>query len=347
MEYGDEFIIEIPPGFDPDHASPAELNSLFRSAKSINRFKSTSKNNFIHNFNFANIVVPLCYKINKDCMIEINDVFLRTPIIIRNRVSDLVSFQFISSVKRSEFLGERKNVHNLGPAIIVTAIPVEETTYRMPRIDVRIRHVAVYTTLSNLMGRMGESGDNYPDWLLEILEGKHTKPRQRVLFLEEIHRDLIWSCFNLPVSGALLGHWMSAKFHELLCIGLQILKDNQGISNHFPIARAIPHDEKIRRARTILNREYANPPALPDLPRQLGISETQLKSSFKTMTGTTVLQYCIKRRIEAARLLLDENRHSISEISDIVGYEDHSAFSRAFRRLSGCSPIQWRQSQGT
>jgi methylphosphotriester-DNA--protein-cysteine methyltransferase len=43
------------------------------------------------------------------------------------------------------------------------------------------------------------------------------------------------------------------------------------------------------------------------------------------------MQYCIGKRMEAAKLLLKENRHSISEIADIVGYEDHSAFTRAFR----------------
>ncbi len=129
---------------------------------------------------------------------------------------------------------------------------------------------------------------------------------------------------------------------RLLCIGLQVLKNNHGLSNHRPEAHATPQNEKIRRARTILNREYANPPALPTLAQQLGISETQLKSSFKTMTGTTVLQYCIKRRIDAAKFLLNENRYSISEISDIVGYEGNSAFTRAFRKLSGCTPTQWR-----
>jgi AraC-like DNA-binding protein len=42
---------------------------------------------------------------------------------------------------------------------------------------------------------------------------------------------------------------------------------------------------------------------------------------------------------------LKENRHSISEIADIVGYEDHSAFSRAFRRMNECSPKEWQQSR--
>jgi AraC-like DNA-binding protein len=138
---------------------------------------------------------------------------------------------------------------------------------------------------------------------------------------------------------------MSAKFDELLCIGLQILKNSRNLADQDPLDLDLPHGEKIRRARTILGMEYASPPPLPELARQLGISETRLKSSFKTMNGTTVMQYCIQKRIEAAQFLLKENHHSISEISNIVGYEDHSAFSRAFRRHCGYSPKEWRHSQ--
>ena len=105
-------------------------------------------------------------------MIEINDSLLRTPVAIRNEVSDLLSMQFVSSVKRSEFLGERKNVHDLGPAIIVSAVPRTELTYRVPRTNQTIRHVMVHTTLSNLMRRMGESSGDYPNWLREVLDGE-------------------------------------------------------------------------------------------------------------------------------------------------------------------------------
>ena len=121
----------------------------------------------------------------------------------------------------------QKNVHDLGPAIIVTVVPQDETTHRVPTVGVHLRHVMVHTTLSSLIQRMGESTDHYPKWLLSALDGAHNKPRQRVLFLEETHRDLIKSCFNIPVSGGLLGHWMAAKCNELMCIGLQTLKKNQ------------------------------------------------------------------------------------------------------------------------
>lgn len=346
MHYGDEFWANTTPGFDPEVASADELSRLFAGATCISKFHSSADRSFIQNLSLAGLERSLVYRIDSDRLVEINDSFLRSPVVIRNQVADLVSFQFVSTVKRSEFLGERRNVHDLGPAIIVTAVPGTETTYRVPKINETIRHVVVHTTLSNLMERTGESVDDYPGWLREILVGEFDRPRQRVLFLEDIHRDLTWSCFNLPVSGPLLHHWIAAKFNELLCIGLQILKNNQAFIKHHPTSLPYPSEEKIRRAGAILNREYVNPPSLSTLARQLGISETQLKSGFKAMNGITVLQYCINKRIDAAKLLLNENRHSISEIGDIVGYQDHSAFSRAFRRLCGCSPREWRQARG-
>jgi AraC-like DNA-binding protein len=345
MIYGDEFCVEISGGFDPEFASAAELSRLFLDATRITRFHSSPDNSFIQDLQNISLGRSMCYRIDGHCMIEINDSFLRTPVAIRNEVADLLSLQFVSTVKRSEFLGERRNVHDLGPAIIVSVVPQTETTYRVPKINETIRDVVIYTTLSNLMERMGESSNAYPAWLREVLDGTFQKPRQRVLFLEDVHRDLTWSCFHLPVSGPLLGHWMSAKFHEFLCIGLQILKNTQAFIDHHPVSPAFPHGEKIRRAGAILNREYANPPTLPTLARHLGISETQLKNGFRSQNGTTVLQYCINKRIDAARLLLNENKHSISEIADIVGYQDHSAFSRAFRRISGCTPREWRQAR--
>ncbi|MGH8034909.1 MAG: hypothetical protein ACREO9_06775, partial [Lysobacterales bacterium] len=191
MNYGDEYCVDIAPGFDPDLASAAELSKLFQDARPITRFSSSPDNSFIQDLRHASFGGLLCYKLDQDRMIEINNSFLRKPVVINNEVSDIISFQFVSSVRRSEFLGESKNVHDLGPAIIVSAIQQTESTFRVPKINETIRHVMVHTTLSNLMERMGESQADYPVWLREILDGEVESPRQRVLFLEDLHRDLI------------------------------------------------------------------------------------------------------------------------------------------------------------
>lgn len=346
MHYGDEYYVEVAQGFDPETLTPDQLDSLFRDARRISAFESTPDHQFLHELRTLGFDGSSCYRIDRDCLIEINNAFLTRPVAIRNAMADVISFQFVSSVKRSEFLGDSKNVHDLGPALLVSVVPDMETTYRVPRANVHIRHVVVHTTLSNLLARMAESAGDYPEWLVEMLDGRHGKPRQRVFFLEDVHRDAIWSCFHLPVAGSLLGHWMSAKFAELLCFGLQILKNSRNLVDQDPPDVDQTCGEKIRRARTILGMGYASPPPIPLLARQLGLSETRLKSEFKAVYGTTIRQYCITRRIEAARFLLKENRHSISEIGTIVGYEDHSAFSRAFRQHCGFSPREWRRDHG-
>ena len=161
MHYGDEFWVNTTPGFDPETASADELSRLFEDATCISRFHSSADRSFIQNVSLVGLEHSLVYRIDPDRLMEINDSFLRAPVVIRNEVADLLSFQFVSTVKRSEFLGERRNVHDLGPAIIVSAVPGTETTYRVPKINETIRHVVVHTTLSNLMERTGESiGDS-------------------------------------------------------------------------------------------------------------------------------------------------------------------------------------------
>ena len=344
MIYGDEYLVNVSPDVDLEQVSRKELRRWFDSAERLTHFSTAPDFSPTHDPAALRFEGLFCYRINENRLIEINDATVRSPVVIRNRVGDVISFQFVSKVKRSEFLGKRKNVHDLGPALIVSVVPEPETTYRVPKTNTHIRHVVVHATLSTLFEQVGEDRAAYPEWLLDSVDGRHQKPRQRVFFLENVHREAIWSCFHLPVSGSLLRHWMTAKYDELLCIGLQILKNSRNRIGEDPVDLDLPYGEKIRRARAILSMEYANPPPLPKLARQLGISETRLKSGFKTMNGTTIMQFCIGNRIEAAKILLAENRQSISDIGTIVGYDDHSAFSRAFRRYCGVSPKEWRRS---
>ena len=344
MNYGDEYLVNVSPDIDLEQVSRKELRRWFNDAERLTHFSTSPDFSSTHDPAASRFEGLLCYRINQDRLIEINDATVRSPVVIRNRIGDVISFQFVSKVKRSEYLGRRKNVHDLGPALIVSVVPEPETTYRVPKTNTHIRHVVVHATLSTLLDQVGENTAAYPQWLLDCLGGRHHKPRQRLFFLENVHRDAIWSCFHLPVSGSLLRYWMTAKYEELLCIGLQILKNSRNRAGTGPVDLDLPYGEKIRRARTILSMEYANPPSLPKLARQLGISETRLKSGFKAMNGTTITQFCIGNRIEAAKILLQENRQSISDIGTIVGYEDHSAFSRAFRRYCGQSPKDWRRS---
>ena len=64
--------------------------------------------------------------------------------------------------------------------------------------------------------------------------------------------------------------------------------------------------------------------------------------NFKEYTGSTPTQYILSLRISNAQTLLDSTNYNITEIAEIVGYDNLLYFSRLFRKQSGMSPSEFR-----
>lgn len=348
MEFGEQYLMRAESDAVPDLRSPAVLKALQEKELRITQWADTEDEGYYEYAPGLNQIKNagdnfIFFKMDEDCVIEINDARVALPSVVRGRVGDILSFQFVSSVARSEILGDVTHEQSLGPAIICTAVRDTVTSYRVPKTGEVSKYVVVHTTLSNLIERLGENISHYPSWLQECIVENRTDPVQRVFFSDVSHRNLVWPCFQPPVRGALRKKWLAGKFWELLTVGLQSMKEDvlhqDGLVLDAPAAEA----DRLKKARRVIDREYANPPSLEDLAAKLGLSQTRLKSGFKSAFGTTVMQYCLQKRVDAARLLLAEPHLSISQIADTVGYEDPSAFSRAFRRVTGQSPQECRQ----
>lgn len=65
--------------------------------------------------------------------------------------------------------------------------------------------------------------------------------------------------------------------------------------------------------------------------------------NFKQYTQTTPAQYIQSLRITNAKLLLETTNYNVSEISNLVGYENPLYFSRFFKKQCGMSPVQFRK----
>lgn len=68
--------------------------------------------------------------------------------------------------------------------------------------------------------------------------------------------------------------------------------------------------------------------------------------NFKEYTGETPARYILSLRISNARTLLENTSCSVSEISDIVGYDNPLYFSRIFKKQCGMSPSDFRKQLG-
>ncbi|HOK00001.1 MAG TPA: helix-turn-helix domain-containing protein [Termitinemataceae bacterium] len=76
------------------------------------------------------------------------------------------------------------------------------------------------------------------------------------------------------------------------------------------------------------------------------LSESYLSSFFKEQRGENISWYILRRRMTEARRLLLETRESVDTIALHCGYVNKASFRRAFKRMFGLSPSEYRSSQG-
>ncbi len=102
-------------------------------------------------------------------------------------------------------------------------------------------------------------------------------------------------------------------------------------------------DPPVRRAVTLLHADCAHPWTLDDLARRVGLSRTVLAERFRRVMGDTPLSYLRTVRLQKAMRLLSDTDHKLEAVATEVGYRDAFAFSKAFKRLAGVAPREFRQ----
>ncbi|MHA6268330.1 AraC family transcriptional regulator [Aliiroseovarius sp. CAU 1755] len=98
------------------------------------------------------------------------------------------------------------------------------------------------------------------------------------------------------------------------------------------------HASRIAKAIHMLRVELRSPLRISDLASTAGMSPSSFHEHFKSVTGTTPLQYQKDLRlIEARGMLLDQGQ-TVSEAALSVGYESPTHFSRDYSRKFGLPP---------
>ena len=95
-------------------------------------------------------------------------------------------------------------------------------------------------------------------------------------------------------------------------------------------------------ARDLLHSSFMNKPDLSVISNAACLSTPQLIRQFKTVFHTTPHQYLVQVRLSNAARLLQHTSTPVHEITWRCGFEDPSAFCRAFRSAYGVSPLHYR-----
>ncbi len=95
-----------------------------------------------------------------------------------------------------------------------------------------------------------------------------------------------------------------------------------------------------------LNLMHANPShswTVDALASHASMSRSRFTEQFKKIVGVPPLTYLLRWRIRLGMRLLRRSQYSVARIAEELGYESDSAFSQAFRRETGTSPLLYRK----
>jgi AraC-like DNA-binding protein len=118
---------------------------------------------------------------------------------------------------------------------------------------------------------------------------------------------------------------------------------------HLATAPAIEHgwlaalqDPVLNPALSALHAQPARRWSVSDLAQAAAVSRSLLDARFREVLGRSPIRYLTEWRMHLAEDLLASTDLGVAAVARRVGYDADEAFSRAFKRVHGDSPSQWR-----
>ena len=153
---------------------------------------------------------------------------------------------------------------------------------------------------------------------------------------------------------------MKSRSHDINCFNNIFLSliDNlislksriQKRMDRIPLKNKATREELFKRvnlAADMILSDYSNSSIdLQQIAEEACLSKFYLIKSFTKIFGQTPYNFLVHKRMCVAREMLSEKKYTLKEISSEIGYDDHSSFSRTFRRIHSVYPSEYAKACG-
>lgn len=102
-------------------------------------------------------------------------------------------------------------------------------------------------------------------------------------------------------------------------------------------------DPLVGKALSLMHAKPAHNWTVEELGREAGTSRSVMAERFAEFVGVPPMHYLAKWRMQIASELLMASNDNMANIAAAIGYESEAAFSRAFKKMIGVPPSNWRQ----
>jgi AraC-like DNA-binding protein len=139
------------------------------------------------------------------------------------------------------------------------------------------------------------------------------------------------------------------RLADLLLI--QALRAHLAAAEHEPSERTgwlhALADSHIGAALNSMHKRIEHPWTVASLASEAGMSRSAFAQRFKKLMSEAPLEYLTRWRMYRGSDLLRESDRKLADVAQAVGYDSDGAFHKAFKRVLGIAPGEYRRSMGT
>jgi transcriptional regulator GlxA family with amidase domain len=101
-------------------------------------------------------------------------------------------------------------------------------------------------------------------------------------------------------------------------------------------------DEAVKQAQEFIDKNVQERITIDELADLVSMGRRSFERRFKMATNNSVLEYINRVKIEFAKRSFESSRKNINEVMYDVGYTDTKAFRTIFKKITGLTPIEYR-----
>jgi transcriptional regulator GlxA family with amidase domain len=102
-------------------------------------------------------------------------------------------------------------------------------------------------------------------------------------------------------------------------------------------------DAEVLKIQEYIEMNYAEKLTVEALAGRVNVGRRTFERRFRKATNNSVIEYCQRVKIEVAKKHLEAGRRTVNEVMYDVGYADVNAFREAFVKITGVTPVEYRQ----
>lgn len=101
-------------------------------------------------------------------------------------------------------------------------------------------------------------------------------------------------------------------------------------------------DDMVKQAQAYIEKHVDEKISVEDLSARFAVGRRNFDRRFIKATGNTPVEYSQRVKIESAKKAFETTRKTINEVMYEVGYSDVKAFREVFRKITGITPLEYR-----